>query len=670
MAWLPFAKLEITDGTTTVNLLNQQASGFLITDWQPAIQDLKAGGTWADSPMADERELIVSQLANVEDQFTFDVSAATTDELIGYLRALRALLVKARQYTTTTWQDTVVYLVAQGYGDTNARYTRVKNWRTPADGFPYGPPMWDTIQGTAINDFQLIIEHGAWLENAPGVGTAVEISAVETFDGRNLGNVDDTGTRDPTTANEVYVASGDKKSNITHVFIDSGGFGPNLMNAGLPYSLFPAVPAPGDILYIGTDSTIADSGPFSSVVFDIGTAQNNLTLRLDIWEGAWNVASVITDHTANFTNTGVNSVHFRPSVNTVAVNFVTGFWIRYVVTAVGGAPAPPTQQHRDIYTISWANVEIESAQCPGDIAMPAVIKLYAERATTEDAAEFRRIIAGSRSYDRGADFTAYLNCADEQNPAGVTVAVGVNTVFADETRANPGRAAYYSSAIVEAMLTRVTITLNSALSQQFKGEYHAYLRLFSGGFGAGEVFIQLQVRSGGGGITVTNPTTITADGGAVDFGKITLPTSDFGNNQVDQTEFFIQLEHTVAVGIFVYFLDLVLIPVDEWAVDTHDLVLDANSKILTDEYLAIDAISYPKAGISSIVKSDTTNLATVRWLTITNSRQMLQSNAKQSLWFLFGDDQSPAISFSSSPEYACRVLIERQAQYHSMRGSG
>jgi hypothetical protein len=71
MACDPFRILKITDGTVSdagirneVNLL-AETSGFCLTEWEPAIADLKGGGVWSDSPISDGRRLRFAKAENV-----------------------------------------------------------------------------------------------------------------------------------------------------------------------------------------------------------------------------------------------------------------------------------------------------------------------------------------------------------------------------------------------------------------------------------------------------------------------------------------------------------------------------------------------------------------------------------------------------------------------------
>lgn len=682
MAWLPFAKLEITDGTTTIGLLNMQKSGFCITGWEPAIQDLKAGGTWADPPTSDERELIVSQLANVEETYTFDVSAASPDELIGKLRDLRALLEKGRQYVPTEWQDTPVDLVAQGYGDTNVRYARVKNWRTPADGFPYGPPMWDTIEGTAIEDFQIVIERGAWQANRSGVGTETEASVIATYDGRTVGNVDSTGTRDPTADQEVFSGNRQGVANLTDIYIDDGGvFSANLMDAALPFALLPAVPAVNDHLYIGIDTALADSGPFESAIFDIGTAGAGYSLSTEYYNGAW-VALTSRDATGDLKVPGVNGIFWSAPSDwiTVAINGITAYWIRLTVFAAPGPFTTPTQQNRDIYTANWAFDEIQSDAIGGDIPPLIEIETYNESGGAiggGTGTHLNKIIVGLRSVSRGDNFRAYLNLAsiaNDQNPTGVTLAYGASTSSAIDPTATSGFRAVYNPAGIEAMADRVTISMSSAIASEYMGIFHAYVRATRTGGSAGDILVRLSYSSPHVPEKTTEsvsvPTTNVFE--VLDLGAISLPTSGLvsSSETLAILTINIQAESTNGTPPDLYLYDLILIPVDEWIGNFEDLN-KTDASTVSANFLSIDSVEYPKVTIRALVLNSSLVVQS-SWLTTANGGATAQANARQRYWTLSlgAVSSGTGAPFNSLPGITNSILINRNQRYWSMRGAG
>jgi hypothetical protein len=69
------ARLVITDGTTTIDLIDR-SFGFHLDSWEPAIAQYKQGGTFSDSPLADGRRLVDRHFDNAFE--TFELKAPRT----------------------------------------------------------------------------------------------------------------------------------------------------------------------------------------------------------------------------------------------------------------------------------------------------------------------------------------------------------------------------------------------------------------------------------------------------------------------------------------------------------------------------------------------------------------------------------------------------------------
>src|SRR3990167_589984 len=249
------------------------------------------------------------------------------------------------------------------------------------------------------------------------MGSAVETSATQVFNAVTYG-------RAATTANEVFVGNRWNNANITNIwrFDATGPTYTALFGTALPYDLFPAVPAAGDILYIGSDNAVADSGPFASVILDISIAAANITTIIpEYWNGAWVTLPRYSDDTAFFTNTGVRSFSFEQISDwtTTAINGVTAWWIRFRITVVGGGPTPPRQANRQPYAVTWPDISIDDLQVRGDI--PALARYILTTHTYQGGGTpgaqqlIYRVTAGLRSLSRGSTFRNYINLSDEQN---------------------------------------------------------------------------------------------------------------------------------------------------------------------------------------------------------------------------------------------------------------
>jgi hypothetical protein len=711
------AIFKISDGTTEIDLISPEF-GFHLNDWIPVAPGYKGGGTFRSSPLASGRRLVDKQFDNIVETLDLKVNDVSQDAIIRDFQNLRRLLEKAADYWTTDWQNDPVWIEARATCETNTRYAIIYIARVPEDDNPFAQPFLQPKSITAMDNITLLIEHGTWTENIPGTQTAIEISAVETYDGRNLGNVNTMGVRDPTTDDEVYFANKQNRANLTDIYYwDSAGgaWSANLMDAVLPFDLFQNPVAAGDVIVFGIDITLTDSGPFCSLVFDLVTAQNDLTTV--VWRysdagadpTAW-AALTVQDYTNAagamtgdaFDTAGVNSVHWsqptgwatqNPRVGAGPAVGITGYWVAAHVTVVGASPTPPTQQNRDIYSITWAYTEVQAAQVGGDI--PSLARSYIDNLTgtgglAADALSDTRIIVGLRTHSRGPDFSAYLNISDDdQNPTGVTTTRNVAAVYSWVNRLTTptGRALLYSPAPIGAATNfagAVSFTLNNTIAPDYYGEYHVFMRGFQDGGAVGDWMLRagvaLQERGAPGTLLpapgyFTNEDTFTSttiDWQLLDFGTMTIPpTSAIDSSEVTSNLYiYVQIRATRAISVpgDVYFYDLILMPVDEWAADVlHDPDWACDGAVNMDEYLDIDSIAYPKHSPRTFIRELSNDRVFSLPQLITNGDHILQANSRQKLWFLIqscklGDTREAEIEITN------KVRVFRNQQYQSMRG--
>lgn len=678
--------LAITDGTERIDLL----SVFKLVDWTARTAAPKGGGVWRESPFLQGRQLVLHEYENIIDTFDLvPIGGGDKDLLIRTTQDLRRLLEKAVAYWVTDWQNEPVWIEARGICETNTRYAVIHDYRTPNDDNPFDDPY---VSSSIFEDWPLILEHILWQDVEPGTSTAIEIGATETYDGRNLGNVNSAGTFTPTTANEVYVANKRNVANLTDIYhYDAApvAWSANLMDAALPFAFLPAVPAVGDIVYFGIDTTIADSGPFCSLVFDIGTAQVDLTITWEYWNGAW-VALTVRDNTnaagamtgQAFDTTGVNSVHWNQPSDWAgtAINAITAYWVRARVTAIGAAPAPPTQQNRDIYSVVWPYVDVDSDQLTGDIEY-LIDHWYRVHSATSTQMFATRAIIGSRSVNRGSNFTAFINYADEQNPANVTIDVASYAgVLATSINYSPtGRVVRWTPGAVITSTYVVNIQLAYPLTEDYTGTYRLFCRVVndtSGGGNVDDFTVQYTIGDKRGGLpagfVLTKKATTRTQNEIelLDFGQITL-------DGVDQTElnFTPLVTHNAATASVINFVDLILIPTDEFVIDalSSSIVANTYGRIgyaagLTGDYrtyLKITSASEFKNVTIAYLYVDATDLKYFSYIPIQNGKFSINSNRDVRLWHLA---DSPYDSKESEIEVAARIQISGVAQYLGMRG--
>jgi hypothetical protein len=670
------AQLKISDGTTEISLIDI-GPGIHLNDWTPAIAQYKGGGVFRSNPQSSGRRLVQKTFDNAIETFDLKINNLKRNTLIFQMQELSRLLEKATDYWTSDWQNTVVYLIAQAECEDNPRYAEIVSYSIPQLDNPYGQPFLN-IDGNAVFDnITLAIERKHWKANIPGNGTAIQVSSTQAYDSRTLGRT--------ATANEEEVFTGNQhtQANLTDVYVDDGGvFGSNLMDAVLPFSLLPATPVANDAIYFGIDTSLADSGPFSNLIFDIGTI--NLAGRLEFqWEywdsGAWAVFNHRTmfDGTSSIAFTpspldtdffswqlsGVRAIQFFPPSGwaTTAVNGVTGYWVRARVIVVTGGFTVPTQQNRLIYSAILPYIDIAEGQVLGDI--PALSRVQSElrvpqsqQSPVNAGPQIDRAIVGLRSVTRGSTFTAFLNCADEQDNSNYTTSVvGGLTSFANEITSPTGRKVRYNPTQIENFNVGVTFVPTSPA--HFYGTYHVFVRARQIGGDIGDINIKiastLQTGSGTASfneiITITNSKPVlqtqTSQFGEqwflIDMGLLSFLGDNFRNQtNLDVAGFSILFNCTVNASIpDVDVIDVVLIPVDEWAGDyfrkqetlsIQSVFADTNQSLERIDANGIAPIPEYFFREEAVDGEDIKGVPIV----VQNNDPILQANVNQRLWYV------------------------------------
>lgn len=666
MAW---AKLEISDGTTTVNLI-ALGTGFHLVDWNPQIIQPKEGGVFQDSPIAPGRRLVFAVDATAIESFDLDLNNEDQNGLIEQSQDLIRLLNKARAYQTAEFQTDPVWIRARAECEDNDRFALVINWAIPNLDNPYAPPFFVAQELATMEDISLQLERGHWAGLRPGSVNTTALSVVEAFNSINLGTVDSSGNREATT-NGVYLANKSNVANVSHVYrFDSsaGTFSSNLISAALPYNLYPSPAGNGDILYVGCSTAITDSGPFSNLIFDITqAAAGTHTIIWEYWSGAaWSTLTVRdnTDSGGEFRVLGVNAVSWIQPDNwaSTSINGVTAYWVRARISAFTSMGTIPQQGNRDIYSTPWAYVEIQSDIIVGDI--PAIVQIKLANQSDSDGLlssgpdlYLNRAIVGLRSYDRGANFKSFINLSNTQNPSGITVTASAGAVIGTVVNAVTRETLQWNGAgTFPTFASRGTVSFSSTLAPEYYGTYHAYLRAtFEGSAAAttvvkGDFIFRLQVRSGTGGVAFnTNSASMIGNLNTstiyywqlLDFGEITIPNFDLlapGDNP-DSVTIDIQIKCApTANGNTVLVQDLILVPVDEWAADCVDAG-KISASILGSvsgnrRYLDLDGAVNPKVDVRALIRLLSNDQIPSIWMPITGGQPIAQSNARQRYHFL------------------------------------
>ncbi|HXV42960.1 MAG TPA: hypothetical protein VEC96_07845, partial [Anaerolineae bacterium] len=632
----------------------------------------KGGGVFQDSPIAAGRRLVFDVDGTAIESLDLAVNSHNQNNLITQAQDLLRLLLKARAYGSVSWQDDPVWIKAKATCETNARYAQIISFSIPQLDNPYAQPFFSAAQIAAMDDITLSIERDHWLSEQPEAQVDVTASNSQAW------NYGSAGTFGTSTEQGLYISNKQVVAQLSHIFVDDGGsFGSNLFPVSGAFQLWPASPAVDDAVYFGISTALTNSGPFDNLIFDITTpasATGSYTGRWEYWDGLntdWLLLNA-TDNTGvstSFDTAGYNSVHWEPPLRwePTAVNGVTGYWVRNRLSALSGTGTPPTQGNTPLITANNAFIEVAADEIGGDI--PALMKL--ELVNKSDSGLLgwydRRVIMGLRSYSRGANFQAYLNVADEQNPSGVSVTAGTNTAFATDPQAPTGRKARYNPTATEQMLTRATITLDSTIARDFYGTFHVYLRATADNIG---IEARMQFVTLSGGIIQTTPTQVipnTAFFAPLDFGQVTFPLAGYlkASEVGDSFQIIIQASADDGTPNFDMY-DVILIPVDEWALgtsDPNDVLINSGGYVNEGKLLDVDSIT-PKTDIRTLVRYASNLQVSAEWEPVTGGPAIWQSNARQRLWIF----ASQTVDINAYTFLGHLVRPYKSQRYLGMRG--
>lgn len=576
--------------------------------------------------------------------------------------------------TTAAWTAGTTYTIASG-----ARFVAMLQGIIDLGGWAAGNDLAILIFDNGSDDFRRY-------SSFDGANDPVLYLEWETADASR--------GRSATCLNEVYFANKHNLAQLTHAYYYDAAPAPgytDIMAAALPANLFPAVPAAADILYLGIDTSLVNSGPFASVIFDIGTAANDIiNVDWEYWNGAWvNLATVRTIDSAVpaefFNCTGVGSVSFVQPADwtTTAVNGVTGYWIRCVIPAggVGAAPTAPTQANRLLYTVVRPSVDIDELQVAGDI--PALARLSVRDYTDDYHAS--AVVLATRSLDRGSNFRMYLNASDEQNIAGMSfVIVGATLTMQTNTSSPTGRCAYYNPGA--GATGNCYWRLDSSIAPDFFGKYRAYLRVdrnsavtdciarLSVGFDdPNSLNIAYTYQSESKTIASGQPDYL------IDFGVVDIPGFGALRDGEDILPIILYLSlgnTTTTPQLYIY--DLILIPVDEWAGEFMAIDLSENVERIgvfypptqTTEngvYLDVDSLNL-KQRVGAVLRSMEGDILQFSWKDITTAAAQLQANKDQQVFAMLKTYYNSDDVWLLPVEGIGTLDIDASARYLSMRG--
>ena len=605
-----WSRLVITDGTKngTVDLLPYYK------EWLPSLAVSKGGGYWSSSTYTQGRQLFDKQFENIIDTFVLNLYTGKQIETIDLTNKLTTLLDKGVAYWINDFQTEMVWIEMRPKSQPNIQYAIISDWSIPNLDEVFVPPF--SATGT-MEDISLIIEHGIWLENQPGVGTQLELQSANS-------NVDANTDRKRT-----WLSNYQDFSPLTHIFVFDAS-GPTYTDiTGLTgVGLLPAVPAVGDILYV----IVQDAGtksPFHNIVFNIGIAQAGLTIVPEYSRGAGAYGNISTygwpyvDDTNSFQRTGPNAIVFdypggANSWQTDVVNGITGWIIRFRVSA--GAGVSPTIVNDPIYTNENPYFDIPGDQVAGTYPAQMKYELWRRDTSTNYTNAYFEIgtkaLVGLRSLERGADFVGFLPTYDPILPANIAYTMSIGAVIV-----SPNIPWYRNHRWVPGGALANAIpgywTISDPLSRQYPGTYRVFLRVLDNCPAVGDIEVRLGFSAGNIAnvyhVTEYQQVVTLADQVVLDFGLVTIPNA-FEDPNYDYDLFVILESNTTAASTNIYFYDLILMPADECLIDLQVAATNNWQTFDQDEILLPDSITNPKFEISADMLRETIDAATMQFV--------------------------------------------------------
>jgi hypothetical protein len=364
------------------------------------------------------------------------------------------------------------------------------------------------------------------------------------------------------------------------------------------------------------------------------------------------------------------------------VNGVEGWWARFRVISVGANPTPPIQQNGGIYTVVVPYVEIDGEELTGDFDTRLLINLYARSYNTTNN---NRALIGARKLSRGADFSAFLNLDSNrnQNPDGITMfltggdeiatsfsATGYACEFDSGAGAPLGFSAYPN------MYEIARINFAPDIARQYVGEYRAFLR-YQQTTAVGNFYAYLQITDTLWSDNRRTKTFTIPKSLAVVPGQYILDMGTFRIGDPLSGDYPMQFTLSVYSGFdtpndVIVFYDLILIPVDEWAVEATGGGAAYLRKSTTDaqRWLEISAIrDFRRTIFTPLKEVDTTygEVVAGNWRAATNGAPALKPGASHRLWFLrIWDGTTYSMASISTVD---SVAVESNPLFYSLRGS-
>lgn len=674
--------LQLINNLDTVDLLTPSAINLI--SWEPSLPPNRDS---VHTPIYDNGStLISSQYDNIVETMTLSIAGNSQDGVITNFRSLTSILQAAMSYYIGL-KSTPTYLRAKANNETGTRYAIVKNYRLEKlpqviGATPFGSSGIKVLGHAYPSGFPqvvLVLELDLWQSEIPGTTSSILIAGYQTFNSVIYGSVNSSNQVTP--ASLAYLTNKGTIANISHVyrFDASGSTYTALHSLTPPFDLLPNPLGNGDILYLGSATSLTNSGPFSNAIFDIGVAtdQNMVTsyeyFNGATWEDLGDFGPNVIDNTNEFRNTGVNSMSWgQPSdwaANDPGMG-VTAYWMRFRILTTGGATVTPTQQNRKIYSSTWNYIEVDEDQLPGDL--PCITKHVITQHGREDGDEAAayRIFMGLRSVARGEDFGSIWNASDEQQPTGVTFS---GPSISDSTFYPTGRIAD-TTAIDSSGNSLGLWTVDETYSNQYLGRFRVLLSFrvasTTGSPEPEDLSFYLEIKPPFTFLEystdrVTPFTIVTTKNIYVDLGEISIQERVAG--ELSLSPFQIELFGITSSGMTVTArpIQLVLIPCDEWScsIENNNPVGTSGLTLANFDSLEVNGIKNKEIIATTrryISSNEIVGIAFYNSVSIPT----LQSNSKQRLYMI-----SSGADWHASSWPLFKISSSVVSRYLALRGS-
>ncbi len=476
----------LTDGEL-LNIYNKEmtglvsllyaGSGLQLSDNGWSTRDAEQKQIRFSSLLSEGSGLLDTAPRNITEKLKLELKGTSHDNVSSIIKDIYTLQRKAREFNTTNWRKTPVYLEARTLNETDVRYSLIHDIRMRSNSSLFGS-VFDP--GNIIENIEITIEREPyWRDKIPQtLPPFFSISAPQAPSTQN----DDS---------EQFISNFRHDNALTHIlnYDDSlTAFSSNLI-ASPSFNYFEvsgSTPAVDDIVYFGSTD-----GEFFNVTINTAAITTGVSFDLEYYNGSTWAAGGSSQYLLFQSSAPAGQyvivANGLSSWAATSIDGVSAHWIRIKATVVG-SPSTITQTGQVIYSVEDNYISVPNTSIDGDVDAIGFIR-YNTRVTPSQGVMWA--IFGIKS--RGlTTFTGRLNFGG-QNPANWSEAYGTDTSQTADVTAPGGNMAECSFATDQTLVKRANIvTSTSAIEVDFEGEYQVFLRCEQVGGAIGDVTVKLR----------------------------------------------------------------------------------------------------------------------------------------------------------------------------------